>query len=462
MGTARRILVVDDEPGARFGLRDFLESQGYEVTDVDTCARAQAAVETAPPDVVVLDYLLPDGNALDLLPKLKRAVADVPILILTAHGTIDMAVTAIKNGAENFLTKPIDLHLLLAFLRRLLDDQRVRQKQLAHEMTRAEAMNPFLGTSAVIRDLADQARRVATADTPVLIRGETGTGKGILARWLHEGSGRAEEPFVDVNCAGLKTEFLESDLFGHAKGAFTGAVHTKPGLLEIAHHGSLFLDEIGDMEPGIQANLLKTIEEGRFRRLGEVQDRRADLRLVAATHQDLASLIKAGRFRADLYYRISAVVLHVPALRERPEDIVPLAERLLDDLARDLGRGRRTLSAAAEKALRAYSWPGNVREMRNVLERAILLTDERQLEPADLRFDQPTSVDLLGGFDGLTLAEVEDRYIAHVLAAEGGRVERAARRLAVPRSTLYQRIKQRGIVRLGPPQPAAVAPHGDG
>jgi len=285
---------------------------------------------------------------------------------------------------------------------------------------------------------------VAASDSPVLILGETGVGKSVLARWLHARSQRVDAAFVDLNCASLSRELLETELFGHEKGAFTGATGAKQGLLEVAHGGTLFLDEIGDVDPAVQPKLLTVLEEGRFRRLGDVRDREVDVRLVAATHQDLAAAVREKRFRGDLFFRISALPLAVPPLRERAEDIPVLARALLARIAADLGRGELSLSEEAHDALRAYSWPGNTRELRNVLERAAILGRGQVLEARDVRF--PAPFEAPGTDDSrLTLEEVERRHIARVLDEEGGHVERAARRLGVPRSSLYERIRRLGI-----------------
>ncbi len=440
------ILLVEDESGVRFGLRKFLAARGFEILEAESCRAAEELFRASRPDLVLADYLLPDGTGIDLLPKLRQADPGVPVLILTAHASIDLAVRAIKEGAEQFLTKPVELPALLVMIQRLLENQRNRQKQLAgRSRSTREAVDPFLGNSAEIRRLAEAARRVAASDSPVLIEGETGTGKGVLARWLHDHGPRSEEALVDLNCAGLTEELLESELFGHEKGAFTGAAAAKPGLLEVAHRGTVFLDEVGDLSAQVQPKLLKVLEEKRFRRLGDVQDRSVDIRLIAATHQPVAQLVRDRRFRSDLYFRISTLPLRMPALRERVEDILPLAGLLLERLAQDLGRPAARLSSEAGQAFERYPWPGNIREMRNVLERALLLTDGTELHLRDLRFD-PLSGPEPGALDTrLTLRELETRYIETVLREEGGRVAEAALRLGIPRSSLYQKMKQYGL-----------------
>jgi DNA-binding NtrC family response regulator len=441
-----KVLIVDDEAGVRFGLRDFLETKGYAVEEADSCDAAEAACRAGDPDIVLLDYLLPDGNALELLPRLRVIDEHLPVVVLTAHGSIDVAVRAIKDGAEHFLTKPVELPSLLVIVERVLEVQRGRQKQLAlGSRTRSGITDPFIGVSAAARQLAADAERIAAADSPVLILGETGTGKGLLARWLHDHGPRAAEAFVDINCAGLSREFLETELFGHEKGAFTGAVGRKPGLLEVAHHGTVFLDEIGDADLQIQPRLLKVLEEKRFRRLGEVRDRTVDIRLIAATHRDLTQLVREQRFRSDLYFRISTIPLVVSALRERRDDIPILARRILQELAADVGRGDIELTPDADEALARYPWPGNIRELRNVLERALLLSDRPLLGARDLRFEAAPQRMPTKSEDDVSLRELERRHIERVLREERGHVERAASRLGIPRSTLYQKLKAAGI-----------------
>jgi DNA-binding NtrC family response regulator len=441
-----RVLVVDDEAAVRFGIRDFLEQQGYEIEEAESCQDARHLFRTSRPDIIIADYMLPDGTALDLLPRLKEIDSDIPLLVLTAHGSIDLAVRAIKEGAEQFLTKPLELPALQVILERLLQKQRNHHKQLASRTRQVrEAVNPFIGNSPAIKALAAQSHKVLNTDSPLLILGETGTGKGVLARWLHENSPRGEEAFVDLNCAGLSRELLETELFGHEKGAFTSATAAKQGLFEVAHRGTIFLDEVGDVDLQIQPKLLKVLEEKRFRRVGDVRDRQVDVRLIAATHQDIGQLVREKRFRDDLYFRISTIPLSFPSLRERVEDIPDVAQYLLNKLASDLGRGEIELTPDGLKALQAYSWPGNVRELRNVIERAVLLSDQKSINLNDLNFDGHTNVGAPFLDSRLTLLELEKQHIERVLQEERGRVEKAAKRLGIPRSSLYQKIKKHRI-----------------
>ena len=439
-------MVVDDESGVRFGIRDFLEQHGYEIDEAESCQDAQHIFRTSRPDIVIADYMLPDGTALDLLPRLKEIDSGIPLLVLTAHGSIDLAVRAIKEGAEQFLTKPLELPTLLVILQRLLQKQRNHHKQLASKSRQVrQAIDPFIGTSSAIRALREQAKKILSTESPVLILGETGTGKGVLARWLHENSPRAEDAFVDLNCAGLSRELLETELFGHEKGAFTSATASKQGLFEVAHRGTIFLDEVGDVDLQIQPKLLKVLEEKRFRRVGDVRDRQVDVRLIAATHQDMGQLVREKRFRDDLYFRISTIPLSFPALRERVEDIPTMAQYLLDKVSADLGRGELRLDENSIQALKAYSWPGNIRELRNVIERAVLLSDQKTITINDLHFDGHTQVGSPFLDSRLTLLELEKQHIERVLMEERGRVEKAAKRLGIPRSSLYQKIKKHQI-----------------
>jgi DNA-binding NtrC family response regulator len=438
----RRILVVDDEPGIRRAISRYLESNGYAVDVGESCAAAEVLFRANTPDAALLDYKLPDGSGLELLERLAEVCPGVPSIMLTAHGSIELAVEAIKRGAEQFLTKPVDLPALLLLIERLLESQRTRRRSLAggHRLQHGPA-NPFLGCSPVLRELAAECQAILSTDSSVLILGETGVGKGVLARWIHENGPRRDEAFVDLNCAGLARDLLETELFGHEVGAFTSATASKQGLLEIAHRGTVFLDEVGDMDLQIQPKLLKVLEEKRFRRLGDVRNRHVDIRLIAATHQDLDRLVREGRFRQDLYFRINMFPISVPPLRERREDVPLLARQLAAELAAELGRGAASVSEAALQALQAHDWPGNVRELRNVLERALLLSKGTTIEVGQLRFSTAPA----DTGDALSLEHAERQAIERALKGERWRVAEAARRLGISKTTLYQKIKQYGM-----------------
>jgi DNA-binding NtrC family response regulator len=443
-----RVLLVDDEPGPRFGIRRFLKSHGFDVEEADDCASARLKFRTFRPDVTILDFRLPDGTALDLIPEL-RALDDSSLIVLTAFASIDNAVQAVKLGAEQFFTKPVELETLLVVIRRTLENQRNRQQLKADAQTSEgrRRIDPFLGDSSAIVELRQKADAVLRTDSPILIHGETGTGKTVLARWIHDRGRRAGEAFVDLNCAGISREFLETELFGHEKGAFTGATATKQGLLEIAHRGTVFLDEIGDMDSQVQASLLKVLEEKRFRRLGDIRDRTVDVRLIAATHRDFRALVEENRFRQDLYYRISTLELFVPPLRERRDDIPLLARTILDGLARDLGQPRPGITAAAERVLCNYDWPGNIRELRNVLERALLRSHDSAIDAPSIIMPSepaPAAASNVVHRSG-TLDEVERDYIEQVLREEKGLIDRVAVRLGISRSAVYYKARKFGI-----------------
>ena len=443
----RKILLVEDEEDVRLPLRRFLLGKGYTVLEASGLSSAKDQLRAQSVDAAVVDFSLEDGDGLEVLRSLKAQDASLPVVLLTGHGTIDLAVTAIKEGAEQFFTKPVELPALLVVIERALDNRRMRQVSLAGKSSQArQAVDPFFGESPAMRRLATEAARVVASPLPVLIQGETGSGKGVLARWVHQNGPRADEPFVDLNCAGLSRELLESELFGHEKGAFTGAVAAKQGLLEVANKGTVFLDEIGDVDLQVQAKLLKVVEDLRFRRLGDVRDRVVDVRLVAATHRDLGRLVQEQKFREDLFYRISALPLVVPPLRERGQDVILLARRLLQRISTEMGRPGMKLSTAAEQALGARAWPGNVRQLRNVLERAALLSDHANLEPDDMGEGPGATPPSATPGARMTLAEAERLHIEAVLREERGAVARAAEVLGISRSSLYERIKKHGIV----------------
>ena len=434
-----RILLVDDDETVRFGVRSFLENNGFHVDEASGCEQAEEILRRAPADIALLDYALPDGNAVELMPRLRETQSTLSFLVMTAHGSIDLAVQAVKQGAEQFVTKPIDLKTLQVFLEKTLESSRRRRKQVVSGV-RAERrrLDPFVGSSEPIRRLKHQAEQIAESNSPVLIEGETGVGKGVLARWLHERGPRSDEPLVDLNCAGLSREFLETELFGHERGAFTGAARAKSGLLELAHRGTVFLDEIGDMDTAVQPRLLKVLEEKSFRRLGAVKPKQVDVRLIAAG-QNVKNLVREGRFRKDLYFRISTLPLEIPALRHRREDIPQLAELLVESLG---GPGT-TITGDAYEALMTYHWPGNIRELRNVLERAWLVKNSGSIDRAALQFESDSCVSK----DPVTLREVEQRHIEQVLKSTSGHVGRASEILSIPRSSLYEKIRKYGIDR---------------
>ena len=440
------ILVVDDDVPLRQIIRSYLEIKGYSVAEAATGKACLQALESEHPDAILMNYELPDYNGNRLLAEIRAIDSSVPVIVLTGYGTIDLAVQAIKAGAEQFVTKPVTMQVLSKLLESVLENRRQQRKQLAGQASRVRyKRDPFLGTSAAIRRLRDQAERVLRSHSTILIEGETGTGKGVLASWIHEHGPRAREPFVDLNCAGLNRELLESDLFGHEKGAFTGAVATKQGLLEVAHRGTVFLDEIGEMDLLIQPKLLKVLEEKQIRRIGDVRARAIDVHLIAATHRDLAALVAEEKFRRDLYFRLNTIQLRIPPLRERVEDVPVLTDWFLNYLNFDLKRDNLTVGEGVMQALQGYRWPGNIRELRNVLERAALLSQGGVIQIRDLNFQllapssEPTPTERRGD---ITIDDLVREHIEVTLERMEGRVDRAAAVLGIPRSSLYAKIKQ--------------------
>jgi DNA-binding NtrC family response regulator len=442
------ILLIEDDENIRLSIADYFDAHGYAVELAGSCDEGERRFRASRPDIVICDYRLPDGDGQRVLETVRRADDAFPFVIVTGHGSVDLAVQMMKEGASYFVTKPVELAVLKVIVERLLDDRRREAREkAATAVSRRSSIDPFAGSSRAIEQVRDMAHLVADADAPVLIGGETGTGKGVLAQWIHANGRRGGDAFVDINCAGLSRELLESELFGHEKGAFTGALAAKAGLFEIAHRGTAFLDEIGDIDLEVQPKLLKVVEDRRFRRLGEVQDRSVDVRLIAATHRDLTQLVRSNRFRMDLLFRINTLSITLPALRDRREDIPILAELILSRLSSQLGRKDLVLTRAAQDALQRYAWPGNVRELRNLLERAVLLTRRSELTPADLRFDMTGEWTADHDDSRLTLAEVERRHILRVLAEEEHNIDRAAKRLDVARSTIYRRLKETEAVK---------------
>lgn len=427
-----RILLIEDEDATRFGFVRYFSREGYVVREAEDYLSAVRLCETERFEAIILDVNLPDGNGLDLIDLIRGQDQVTPIIVITGAGDIPLAVEAMQRGADNFLIKPVDNAGLAVYLRKTLEFGALKRRQAAHQrMSRQE--EPFWGDSPAMAELLEHARIAAASDSPVLITGETGTGKGVLARWIHHNSSRAQQEFVEVNCSGLRGELLAREIFGNARGAFTSADQDRKGLLDIADRGSLFLDEIGDMGLDVQAPFLKVLEEKRYRRLGDVKLLSSNFRLICATNRDVAVMVHNGQFRQDLFYRINMMPLHLPPLRERVADIPDLAAYLL----RQLRAPKPELSDKVVRLLCSYEWPGNIRELRNVLERALLLARGAQLESAhfgNLGNHQQSSVK--------TVQEVEARHILAVLEQSGGSVDLAAARLNISRATLYRRLKQ--------------------
>src|SRR3954471_19388958 len=444
----QRLLIVDDDPNIVAGLEALLAEE-WDVKTAMTARDARAFFADFSPDVVLLDMNLPDGNGVDVLHDLKMYSGAVSVIMMSGVGTVDSVVESMKLGAETFLQKPFDYSLLSLTLEQVARMVATRRELIALRRGDVNEQERLPGLSPAVQNLNQLLGQIARAPSPVLIEGDSGTGKGVFARLIHNRSPRSRAPFVDLNCAGLSKELLESELFGHERGAFTNAMQTKPGLFEIAGDGTLFLDEIGEMELTVQARLLKALEEKRFRRVGGIRDLRADFRLVAATNRDLLAEVSEGRFRGDLYYRLNVVRIRMPPLRERLEDVPILIQAMLPALAKEIGRSLPKVSGRAMKKLASYAWPGNVRELRNVLERALLTLAGDELRSEDLLLESGATPSLASASGGMPAEEWEIRPLDEVVAdyvtasvnATGGNVRKAARQLKISPSTLYSRMK---------------------
>lgn len=446
----RSLLLVDDDPQIVGMLGKYFEKEGWQVFRASNGSECADIYERERPDVVVLDLDLPGMSGLRILEILLARDPDATVIMLTGHGDIATAVEAMRLGAENFLTKPIELAHMGAAAARAFEKVELRRRNRFWAEKQMESADlATLGRSPAMRELARQIDLLSSSDTTVLLLGETGTGKGYTAHLIHKQSSRATAPMVEINCAGLSATFLDSELFGHEKGAFTDAREQKRGLFELAHTGTIFLDEIGDLAPELQPKLLKVLESRKFRRLGGTREIEVDVRLIAATNHDLEAQVKAGEFREDLYYRLSVLPVRLPPLRQRGrDDIADLAVRMLLDLRRRTGRGPTSLSAEAMAVITHYQWPGNIRELRNVLERALIMAPEVDvLLPAHL----PPEIFSRALTDGnapeldMSLEEVEKRHISRMLAHHSGNRSRAARALGISRATLYEKLHKYGL-----------------
>lgn len=390
------ILIVEDKDALRQMWRLTLERAGYGVIEAADLKQARQALRRQPPTVVVTDLRLPDGTGLDVLRAAKTLDPDVPVIVLTAYGSIEEAVAAMKDGAEDFLQKPVDPDHLLLVLERLVETHRLRRTcvLMREEYARRYGFPRIIGDSPAMQQVGQQLQRVATTDTTVLLLGESGTGKELFARAIHHLGQRRQAPFVAVNCAAIPETLVENELFGHEKGAFTGADGRQVGKFELARGGTLFLDEIGELPLTVQAKFLRALESRTITRIGGAQEIGVDVRIVAATNRDLAAAVAAKTFREDLFYRLAVFTLEIPPLRERREDIPALAAHFAEKYGREIRRRRVTLSPAALKALQSYDFPGNVRELENCIERACILCEGTTLEPEDLRL--PTSTPAAG------------------------------------------------------------------
>ncbi|HEY7863539.1 MAG TPA: sigma-54 dependent transcriptional regulator, partial [Thermoanaerobaculia bacterium] len=380
------VLVVEDKPSLRQVLEEQLRAEGHEVTGLASGAQAVERLRAGEPvDLVLTDWRLPGADGLAVLDAAKAADPTLPVVVMTAFGSIETAVDAMKRGAEDFITKPVDPDLLRLLVSRALERRAGRRESLLFSEARGRDLPEIVGSSLALKSVRIEAERVAATDATALLEGESGTGKELFARAIHALSSRRQRAFVAINCAAIPETLLESELFGHERGAFTGAASRRLGKFELAEGGTVFLDEIGELSPSTQAKLLRVLQEKSFHRVGGTTTVTVDVRIVTASNRPLDRLVAQGAFREDLFYRVRVFPIRIPALRERPEDIDPLVEHFLAKLSRELGRRALTLSPEARERLISYDWPGNVRELRNCLERAIILADGGQIEEKHLR-----------------------------------------------------------------------------
>ncbi len=445
-----RVLVVEDEEKLRRVIELQLRGEGFEV---DQAASAEDALRLAPAaDVVLTDLRLPGMDGLALLARLREQHLTAPVVLMTAFGSIEKAVEAMKAGAEDFIPKPFSLDHLLAVVNKALANRALREenRQLKAELSSRYQFSNIVGRSQGMREIFNTLERVAPTRATVLLCGESGVGKDMIARALHQHSPRRDRPFVKINCTAIPENLMESELFGFEKGAFTGANMTKPGKFEQADTGTVFLDEIGDVPPAVQVKLLRVLQEREFERLGSNKTRHIDVRVVAATNVDLREALEQGTFREDLYYRLNVLPINVPPLRERKEDIPFLTEHFVKKLGKDLGSAVESISPEAIARLERYHWPGNVRELENVIERSMVLASGTRLEAADIRLDtEPRSraLNANDGFlpEGVTLEQHEQQLVREALKRANGNKSQAARLLGLTRNALRYRLSQIGI-----------------
>lgn len=443
------ILIIDDEPIIRKLLARMMELEGYEVFQAADRASGLKLLTAKTPQLVLCDVFLPDGNGVEMVKEIKELQPETEVILLTAHGNIPDGVQAIKNGAFDYITKGDDNNKIIPIISRAMEKINSRSVQPSGSTVvpiRESAFDTVLGHSRGLQQVIQLARKVAVTDVPVLLTGETGTGKEVFAQAIHNGSARAKQPFVAINCSAFSKELLESEIFGHKAGAFTGALKDKKGLFEEANHGTIFLDEIGEMAYGLQAKLLRVLETGEYIKVGDTKPTKIDVRIVSATNRNLKEEIANSNFREDLYFRLSVFHLHLPPLRERREDIPELAAAFLKFFAAKMGKQVKGFAADCQAWMQSYAWPGNVRELRNVIERALIICDDYiTLDDMPLDFRSSTLSGSATDGDDFELAEAEHRHIQRVLQYTKGNKAEAARLLKIGLTTLYRKIEEYGI-----------------
>jgi two-component system response regulator HydG len=442
-----RILVADDEASARSGLATLLRGEGFEVTLAEDGLQALARVEETAPDVLVTDLRMPGLDGMELLRRARELVPELIVVLVTAFADVETAVRAMHEGAEHYLTKPLQIEELVIVIRRALERRHLRDEttELRTRLTEHLRFDNIIGSSPAMQELFDVIEQVAPSKASVLIAGESGTGKELVAQAIHENSPRARAPFVKLHCAALAEALLESELFGHEKGSFTGAAGRREGRFKQADGGTLFLDEIGEISPVVQVKLLRFLQERTFERVGGNETVKVDVRVIAATHRELPAEVAAGKFREDLYYRLNVVNIDMPPLRARPSDLLPLATHFLRRFAKENGKSIDGFSDDAVERITGYRWPGNVRELENVIERAVVLCDGSTLTARYL----PAGVGAVARgslrIPGSTLAEMERHMIVTTLEACSGRTSQAAQMLDISVRKIQYKLQEYGI-----------------
>jgi two-component system NtrC family response regulator len=444
-----RILVVDDEKNYLVVLSALLSGEGFDVDTASNAALALAKVEEDEPDLILTDMRMPKISGLELIYKVKELAPDLPVIVMTAYGTVENAVEAMKGGASDYIMKPFENQELLLTVDRVLKMRRLlnQNRLLREELGKGQRFSEIVGESQAMQAVFDLLEKVAVTKATVLITGESGTGKELIARAIHERSPRKDEPFIAVNCTALTETLLESELFGHEKGAFTGAVSRRRGRFELADRGTLFLDEVGEIAPSLQVKLLRVLQERTFERVGGGQTLSVDVRIVAATNRDLSEAVAESQFREDLFYRLNVVRIDLPPLRERPEDLPALVAQFVRKYAAEVGRAVPEVSAEAMRQIYSYSWPGNVRELENALERAVILGGS-EIRPGDLPLEMtPGKEDTGVGLpQGMTIndavEDLERRMIQRALLESEGVQAHAAQALGLTKSNLAYKIKK--------------------
>ena len=449
-----RILIIEDEKLIRWSLRQRFAEEGYVVDDAENATEGLEKLSRATYDLVMLDYKLPDMSGLDVLRRIRDDDQDIVVLIMTAYSSVENAVEAMRLGAYDYVSKPFKMDALMLTVNKALETTRLKRevRDLRSQMQKKFGFDRILGRCPAMQKLFELMRDVAASGaSTIFLRGESGTGKDLVAKSIHYNSDRASRPFMNITCTAITESLLESELFGHERGAFTDAKALKKGLLELADGGTVFLDEVGDMPPSLQAKLLRFLEEKTFRRVGGVSDIEVDVRVIAATNRDVNKLLEDGKFREDLYYRLNIIPIDLPPLRDRGDDITLLAEYYIDIFAREFKRDVRSLSPPAVEKLMSYTWPGNVRELRNIIERSVLLCKQPMIGPDDLVLGrggpehQSYSIDLPPG--GISLQTVEEQLVRQALAQTGDNQTKAAKLLHLSRDQLRYRMERYGLLK---------------